>query len=97
MRNDQHQLPEDQIDLFEIAIRLWKGKMWILGAALLSIFAGTMFTVDQKPTITATIEVRPQLAPKLLQYQQLNNTGIVHLTRRFLLNQFVDELQFKKN
>lgn len=87
---------DDEIDLFEIAIYLWEGKAWILGATLLSILAGAIFVLIQKPPVIATIEIRPILAHDLMQYQQLNNTKIVSLTGTELLGQFLDELQLRQ-
>lgn len=68
--NNQYHSNNDEIDLFELCITLWKNKWTIVGITLaFTIIAGILAFVIIKPTYQSEIEIAP---PFQYQYEILN-------------------------
>lgn len=68
----QHFQPEDDINLFEIAANLWKGKYWILFATTLSVLASVGYLLLATHPSRSSIEIKPLLEDELSQFDRIN-------------------------
>ena len=83
----------DEIDLIDLFIVLWNGKMKIIGAVAISVLS-VLFYQSYQPqqSFLATTNIKPINSSEALNYQSLNDIGFFKITSDGLLKLYIEKL-----
>lgn len=85
--------PEDEINLFEVAVTLWEGKYWVALSMVACLVVGLAYLYIPNHSASASIEIKALPSDDLRRYELLNRREIVSMTNGALLSRFITELQ----
>lgn len=91
MENDKQQ-KQDEIDLRDIIVGLWEGKLYILGGATLLLVCALFYTHFSAKVYTGTLRVKQIGNMESAIYQPLSETKMLALDAEYLAKSYFERL-----
>ena len=86
----------DEIDIFEIFLDLWEGKIKIISSVVIALLIALGFNFfSPKPNFEATTEIKPLSSVQSQPYNLLNSYDFFKITAQKLLSLYLEQLEYK--
>lgn len=93
MNNNINELRDDEIDIVELIISIWKGRWFILLFIILSLVLSAVFIAITSDRFKAELYISPVATSEFDAYRELNSVDFITVSRESLLSRFIDQIE----
>jgi len=90
MQNEHY---NDEIDLADLVLSLWRGKWLVIGVTFLTLLVAVAYLKLVPKTYTSSLQIAPLSSAQADVYRELNSTEFIAVDEQILLSLLIQDLQ----